>query len=107
MGKTILLPIASDAKFKARIRVFCCSTGRTTMERFLFASALDLETLPAVGHLVSLTHLAKNLRPEEQEVIRERNNHCQPVRIRVEHKSQEQKATRDPCEPFKFHWQDE
>src|SRR4051794_33963112 len=106
MSKTILLAVASHAEFKTGIGVFGCSAGRATMKRFLFVPALHLETLPAIGHLMSLTHAAKHLGSEEQEVIRERKNHCQPVCIRVEDESHEQKATCDPGQPFEFHRQD-
>src|SRR4051812_26336762 len=107
MSKAIFLAVLGDAKFEARIGKLGRAAGRAAVERFLVRIArLHLELLSPSRDLLSLPHVLKNLRAKEEEVVREREKHRQPIGVGTDHKPEEQKGSRDPTEPLDLHRQD-
>src|SRR4051812_12953595 len=106
MSKTIFLAVPGHAKFKIRIGELGRATGGAPVERLVVAPGLNFETLAAASDFFSLSHVLENLRPEEEEVIRERQNHRKAICIGSDSETKEEKGTRDPPKPLDLHGQD-
>src|SRR4051812_11795282 len=90
MFHAIFLAVARDAELELRIAQLRAPAGVATMEGFGVAARLHLETLAARLHVLAMPRLLHELRAEEDQVVRQRKHHRDPIADPAHDKAEEQ-----------------
>src|SRR6476646_1346767 len=105
MRHAIFFAVARDAKIEIRIALLGGATDRAPMKRFSGAARVGFKTFAPCRDVAPMSRLMNNLRSEKNEIVDERSDEPCAIRIRSQKKTEHQKRSVNPCQPFDFYRQ--
>src|SRR6202043_3642824 len=102
MREAIFLPVTGNAEIEIRIGPLSGTAAFALVQRLRGAARIRFKATATRGNIVTVSDGVNDFRPKKDEIVTQRGDERDAVRIRAGEKSGKQKDSRDPGDPLDF-----